>query len=139
MRHIFYITVFIIFFSCESKTKFKEPEDLISREQMIDLLIDLHIGVAAKNVKNKNLERDINYMVFVFEKYKIDSIRFQKSNIYYMSNIEEYEEMFEEVEAKLKILHDQYDLNKDTLNDIGKRIEEYERMSEKIRKGELVK
>jgi len=139
MRHIFYITVFIIFFSCESKTKFKEPKDLISREQMIDLLIDLHIGVAAKNVKNKNLERDINYMVFVFEKYKIDSIRFQKSNIYYMSNIEEYEEMFEEVEAKLKILHDQYDLNKDTLNDIGKRIEEYERMSEKIRKGELVK
>ena len=78
-------------------------------------------------------------MAFVFEKYQIDSTRFAVSNTYYMSNIEEYEDMFEEVQKQIEILREIYDLEKDTLDEIGKRIEEYENKSEKIKKGELVK
>lgn len=117
MKNIIYIVIFVLFFSCESKTKFKKPKDLIAKDQMIDLLTDLHLGVGTNNVKDKNSERDKNYMVLVFDKYKIDSTQFTTSNTYYISNIEEYEDMFEEVEKRLKILHDKYNLKKDSLEE----------------------
>ena len=116
-----------------------KPEDLISKGEMIDLLVDLHMGVVAQNIKNKNLERNINYMTFIFEKYDIDSTRFARSNTYYMSNIEEYENMFEEVQKRMEAFQDKYDLDKDTINDINKRMEEYEKRSEKIKKDGMVK
>lgn len=136
MNQFIYISIILLVFSCNSKTKFKEPEDLISKEKMIDLLVDLHLGVAAQNIKNKNLERDKNYLAFVFEKYHIDSTRFAVSNTYYMSNIEEYEDMFEEVQKQIEVLREIYDLEKDTL---AERMEKYENRMEKIKKGELVK
>ncbi len=41
-------------------------------------------------------------MPLVYEKYKIDSTRFTISNVYYTSEIEEYEKMLKEVKARLK-------------------------------------
>lgn len=136
MKHLIYLSIVFFLYSCESKTKLQKPEDLISKEQMIDLLVDLHIGVAAQNIKNKNLERNINYLTIIFEKYGVDSTRFEKSNTYYLSNIEEYENMFEEVQKQIEVLREKYDLEKDTLSE---RMEEYENRAEKIKKGELVK
>ncbi|MCF6296397.1 MAG: DUF4296 domain-containing protein [Flavobacteriaceae bacterium] len=117
MKYIIFITLFVLFLSCESKTKFKEPESLISKEQMIDLLTDLHIATSSRNIKDKNLEKNKNYMGLVFEKYKIDSTQFANNNTYYMSNIVEYENMFKEVEKRLKTLRDKYNIEKDTLEE----------------------
>ena len=41
-------------------------------------------------------------MAFVYEKYKIDSSRFNRSNTYYISTIDEYIKLFREVKDSLE-------------------------------------
>jgi hypothetical protein len=71
---------------------------------MIDLLYDMHVVIGTSNIKNVHLEKNRNYMSLVYEKYGIDSSRFASSNLYYTSNIVEYEEIYEEVERRLDTL-----------------------------------
>lgn len=101
--------------SCESKVDYEKPKDLIPKEVMIDLLYDMHLAVGSSNLRNKNLERDRNYMSIVYEKYKIDSTRFAISNIYYTSQVDEYEEIFEEVEKRLEVLQSKYQNERDSI------------------------
>ena len=60
------------------------------------------MAAAAKNVKNKNLERKISYAPFVYDKYKIDSARFQRSNFYYTSKIDLYRPMLDQILVTLE-------------------------------------
>ena len=117
MKHWKYIALLIIFISCESKTKYKKPENLIPKEEMINLLVDLHLATGTVDVRDKNDQRDLNYMVLVYEKYQIDSTRLAESNFYYTSNIEEYEYIFKEVEKKLNIMKEKYKLIIDTVSE----------------------
>jgi hypothetical protein len=82
---------------------------------MIDLLYDMHIANGTSGIQNKNLERNINYMTFIYQKYNIDSIQFASSNLYYTANISEYEEIFKEVEKRLKVLQEYYVKERDSL------------------------
>ena len=115
MKRILCIAGLAILFSCESKLNYEKPKDLIPKDEMIDLLYDMHLAVGTSNVRNKNFEKDRNYMSLVYEKYNIDSTRFAISNIYYTSRVDEYEEMFEEVERRLEELHLMYESERDSI------------------------
>ena len=106
MKHYAYFFLIILLVSCESKVNYKAPDDLISKEQMIDILFDMHLAVGSVNVNNNHLEKNRNYMSLVYEKYRIDSVKFAESNLYYVSKAKEYEEIFEEVEKRLEALRD---------------------------------
>ncbi len=108
IKKITVILVIFLGFSCSSNTIYKEPKDLIPKDTMVSLLTDMMIATSAKNKKNKKLQRKINYMPLVYDTYKIDSVRFQKSNVYYMSNIEEYQEIFKQVQLTLETLQSKY-------------------------------
>lgn len=109
MKQVIYIFfILIILVSCTSRTIYKKPENLIGKEKMITIWTDLYIAMGAKSVKTKTLKKENNYIPLVLEKYKIDSIQFSKSNIYYTSRIEEYEKMFEEVQKRLDDLKSIY-------------------------------
>lgn len=97
---IFFISLF--FGSCTSNTILEKPENLIPRDQMVDLITDLIIAKEAKGIKNENLERKINYATILFEKYQIDSLRFKKSNLYYTSKIDDYNDILSKVDKRLK-------------------------------------
>jgi protein-tyrosine-phosphatase len=90
---------------------------------MIDLLYDMHLAVGTTNLRNKENEKDRNYMSLVYEKYGIDSTRFAVSNIYYTSQAIEYEEMFEEVERRLELLHEEYESERDSAINASQRKE----------------
>lgn len=115
MKKILYIFIFIFFVTCDSKIKYKKTDNLIPKEQMIDLLYDMHIANGASGVKSPNFNKKTNFMSLVYEKYKIDSTQFAISNTYYIANIDEYEDIFEEVERRLKILQDEYETKRDTV------------------------
>lgn len=102
MKQISYLLLFIFLVSCTSNTIFKEPKDLIPRDSMTLLLQDMMIASSSKFVKNINNQKKINYMSFVYDKYKIDSTRFQNSNYYYISKIDLYEEILNDVDTQLK-------------------------------------
>ncbi|QVY64353.1 DUF4296 domain-containing protein [Polaribacter sp. Q13] len=101
MKKLSYLLILTFLVSCTSNTIFKKPEDLIPRDTMTLLLGDMMIASSAKYVKNINEQKKINYMPFIYEKYKIDSLRFQKSNFYYISKIDLYEEIFTDVKKNL--------------------------------------
>ena len=110
MNKFIYILILTVFFgACTSNTIIKKPENLIPKEQMVDLLTDIFIANGGDNIKNLNLQRSTNYFPFVFEKYQIDTIRFRESNYYYTSRIDDYDEILEKVDKRLKALKEQYD------------------------------
>lgn len=115
MRNVICLSLLFLLLSCESKVKYEKPENLIAKEQMIDLLYDIHLANGTSGVKNKDLENNLNYLSLVFEKYKIDSGRFAESNLYYIANINEYEDIFEEVERRLEALKVKYDRKRDSV------------------------
>jgi len=105
MKKFNYIILLSVFFiGCTSNTIIKKPDHLISKKQMVDLLTDMLIASGAENIKNEDLERNVNYFPLVFEKYGIDSTRFKESNFYYTSRIDDYEEILKKVEERLKSL-----------------------------------
>ena len=115
------IATLLLLLACESRVNYEKPKDLIPREQMIDMLFDMHLAVGTSNVKNKNLEKGRNYMSLVYEKYDIDSTRFKISNIYYTSRVVEYEEMLEEVQERINVLYEANQTTRDSLINAAKR------------------
>jgi len=97
MKKTVLILLLIFIWSCTSKTIYKKPADLIPKKQMINLLTDLYLANGARSVENIDYKREPNYIPLVFEKYHIDSARFKRSNIYYTSKLDEYQEMFQKV------------------------------------------
>ncbi|MFD0992722.1 DUF4296 domain-containing protein [Tenacibaculum geojense] len=107
--------------SCTSNTVYKKPEGLIPKDTMIALLTDMYIASAAKNTKNKFLQNRVNYMYLVHEKYGIDSTRFDMSNTYYTSKIEEYNDLIKEVKKRLEAKHEVYVKLVDSLDSIKRK------------------
>jgi hypothetical protein len=102
MKKLSYLLLSLFLVSCTSNTIFKEPKDLIPRDTMSLLMQDMMIASSAKFVKNVNKQTKINYMGFVYNKYQIDSTRFQRSNYYYTSKIDLYEEIMDDAKTQLE-------------------------------------
>lgn len=105
--YLFFLSVFLM--ACTSNTIIKKPDNLIPKNQMVDLLTDMLVAAGAENIKNVDLERNVNYFPLVFEKYGIDSTRFKESNYYYTSQIDDYEKILKEVDERLKVLKEKLD------------------------------
>ena len=103
MRKI--IAFFIIstlFISCKEEVVNK-PKRLIEKEVMVDIMYDLSILEAIKNQNPASLDTfKINSRDYIFKKYKIDSVQFAKSNVYYASDYNEYKSMFEKISKRLE-------------------------------------
>jgi len=110
MKKIIYILfISILIVSCTSKTIFKKPDNLIPKEQMIDLLVDIQLARGAKSVKNKYGKRNIDYMYLVYEKYHIDSTRFAESNFYYTTDVDQYADILKKVKNQIIEKRDFYE------------------------------
>ena len=96
------LILIILFASCKSNTIYDEPLDLIPKDSMMLLLKDLYLATAAKNIKNARQQKKVSYTTLVYNKYNIDSLRFNSSNLYYTSKIDVYEPMLNEITALLK-------------------------------------
>ena len=104
MKRFYALFVVLLIWSCNDKVTYEKPENLIGKEKMTDLLYEMHIAIGTSNIKKVHLEKNRNYMSLVYDKYGIDSTQFASSNLYYTSNIIEYEEIYEEVERRLDTL-----------------------------------
>ncbi len=99
----------LFFGACTSNTIIKKPDNLIPKDEMVDLLTEMLLASGAQNIKNLNLQRKVNYFPLVFKKYNIDSARFKESNYYYTSRIDDYDEILGKVDERLKILKKYYE------------------------------
>ena len=97
------LIVLLAVVSCR-KEAVPKPDNLLPKEKMADILHDITLINAMKGVDKKKLEASIlHYDTFIYKKYDIDSTRFIESNNYYAANPEEYDKIYELVEAKLNV------------------------------------
>ena len=105
MSKFFYIALLGLFLiNCTSNTIIKKPDNLVSKDEMANILTDMFLASGGENIKNLQLQRKVNYFPLVYEKHQIDSTRFKESNFYYVSRIDDYQEILDKVDKKLKEL-----------------------------------
>lgn len=104
-RFIIYLSVILTITACNNFSGPKKPKNLISKEKMVNILIDARLLGSANNI-NKNImqKHGIEVSSYVFEKYGIDSLQFALSNEYYAYHIKDYEEIYDKVIDSLEEL-----------------------------------
>ena len=85
MKNLSIVLCFLFLTSCVQKL-IEEPDNLISEEEITNLLYDLAVLNSAKSINAKIFkDHDIEPMEVIFSKYKVDSVQFVESNSYYAS------------------------------------------------------
>jgi len=120
MKKIFYFFSIIFFLSCTSNTILEKPKDLIPKDSMTLLIEEMMIASSSKFIKNKFQETEINYMTLLYERFKIDSSRFQTSNLYYMSKVDIYKKILEQATKNLEAKKEIYASKKTKLDSLRK-------------------
>ena len=91
------LAVLALFVSCKDELV-KKPDNLIDKDVMVDIIYDISILDAIRNQNPTSVDSfKINSRDFIFKKYKVDSLRFVKSNMYYSADYEGYKAMFDKV------------------------------------------
>jgi len=100
--------------SCYGIDRPKKPENLMSKDKMVDVLVELALVSSAKGINKRELEnKGIVPDTFVYKKHKIDSTIFASSNNYYAYDIDEYSQIYKDVRDSLESLRTFYkDLEK---------------------------
>ena len=125
MKKLAFLLVLMMIMGCNEKT-IQKPENLIGKDQMAEILYDLAVINAAKKTNPWRLsDRNIELMPFIYQKHGIDSVQFVQSDIYYASVPDEYEDIYQVVEARLASEKAIYEEEKkragDSLRKVGER------------------
>ena len=99
------ICIFLVLFSCSFNIEKKEvPDNLISEEEMINILYDMSLISVSKGINKRILENNgMKPKKYILKKYNIDSLQFVVSNEYYSKDLEIYLSIYEEVLNKLQL------------------------------------
>lgn len=96
--------------SCQDLKKTEKPDNLIPEEKMIDILTELSLLHAARNYNKFKLEETgIKPDKYIFEKFNIDSLQFEKSNNYYAEQYSQYERIYDSVKARIEVMKSRLD------------------------------
>lgn len=134
-RLCFLICILGLSFSCNPVEKPKKPENLIARNKMVDILLDVFIINAAKGTEKKTLENNnVTPDDYIYKKYQIDSLQFAKSNEYYAYDIKVYESIINEVESKLNAKKIRYQEEIDLEEErISKRLDSIKKIGDSLK------
>lgn len=99
-RIVFFLSLIFLLNSCKQEA-IQKPKNLIEQNKMVDIIYDLSLLEGIKT-QNYGVKQNINAMQFIYNKYKIDSLQFVKSNQYYASDIRNYKKMYEEVSKRIE-------------------------------------
>jgi hypothetical protein len=94
-KYLIFIALFTLIISCKEENK---PINLVEKDVMIQIMYDLSVLQAIKYQNPTSIDSfKINARDFVFKKYKVDSLQFAQSNVYYSLDSQQYKEMFSQV------------------------------------------
>ena len=110
MRLVVAIILTILFVSCGNIDKPEKPKNLISKDKMANIILDISLLRSAEGTYKTKVENE-GYSLegYVFERHQIDSIQFALSNEYYSYDLDSYLKIYEKVEDSLKRLKEFYE------------------------------
>ncbi|TYB79017.1 DUF4296 domain-containing protein [Bizionia myxarmorum] len=137
-KNLIYAVFMLVLMGCSQFGGPKKPKNLISKNDMVSILVDLSLLSSAKGVNKMVLENNgISPEDYVYKTHNIDSLQFLNSNSYYSYNTEDYEVILKRVEDSLNALKTKYKavinekLNKDMKS---KQLNDSNASSDSIRK-----
>lgn len=103
MRKLFLLSSLLVFMtSCYKYNKPSKPDYLISKKDMVNILVDIRLIKSVTGVERKKLDSlNVEVNTYVYNKYNIDSVAFAQSNQYYSYHLEDYEEIYAKVDDSL--------------------------------------
>lgn len=110
MRILVCLLILILGLSlCRQKREIDPGGDILSKEKLIPILIDIHLAEAeileGRYYNNDSAKRDFNLMEQkIFKKHKVDSSFYFKSYRYYAKNLNDLEEIYRQVADSLHLM-----------------------------------
>ena len=105
MKRILCIYLSLLLVSCYNIYKPKKPENLLSKDKMVEVIVDMALFSSVKGLNKYELQQ---YGVlpedYIYEKHHIDSLQFALSNEYYTYDLDDYESIYERVFDSLQVL-----------------------------------
>jgi hypothetical protein len=97
--------MFFAFWGCQDVKFPEKPANLMTEDQMVDVLTEVYLINSARSQDNKTIiQSKVQMDSFVFKKFKIDSLQFALSNAYYSANLDTYNRLFTRVDERLQFL-----------------------------------
>ncbi len=111
MKHTFLFFILLVFtVSCQDLKKTEKPEDLIPEAKMVDVLTELSLLHAARNFNKQKLEETgIKPEEYIYKRFNIDSLQFERSNNYYSEQYSQYERIYDSVKVRLQVIKSRLD------------------------------
>ena len=120
-KNITLLILLIFSVSCQDLKKSDKPEDLIPESKMIDVLTELSLLHAARNYNKQMLEETgVDMDTYIYEKFDIDSLQFERSNNWYSEQYSQYESIYDSVKNRLQVMKNKLD----SLREIEVRIQD---------------
>lgn len=102
MKNFVLFLIFLAFLGCQDVKFPEKPENLMTEDQMVDVLTEVYLINSARSLDNKTIiQSKVQLDSFVFKKFNIDSLQFALSNAYYTSNLNTYNRLFARVDERL--------------------------------------
>jgi len=103
------ICLCLLIVSCNNFKKPNKPENLISKDKMVEIIVDMTLLSSAKGSNKIILEvQGVLPEEYVYKRHNIDSVQFALSNEYYTFDIDEYESIYDKVSDSLTKLKTYY-------------------------------
>lgn len=105
MKHLPILLILLLsFFGCQNVDQPEKPENLISKDKMVDILTETYLANASRSVDNKSIIRKgIMMDDLIYKNFGVDSLQFAKSNAFYAADVNTYMSIFQEVETRLDV------------------------------------
>lgn len=105
MRLIIYLFIGILFWSC-NKPYIKKPDDLLSKSEMVDILVDLYTNQQLVNAipsQNGNVKLDLaRNSLYILQQHDTTHQTFEESYKYYFTDPKTFNSILENVKKELE-------------------------------------
>jgi hypothetical protein len=102
MRSACIIAFLFILSACQEVVRPEKPEHLLSKEEMIDILVESYTGNSARSIDNRTLrDSGVQLDSILYQEFNTDSLTFAQSHVYYSSQLNDYIFIMTEVEKVL--------------------------------------
>ena len=94
-RFIIFFLILVVVTACNRFRGPDKPDDLISKEEMVSILIDSRFLTTGNTMTKKTMkDSSVDVSTYIYKKYNVDSLQFALSNSYYAFHVDEYEEIY---------------------------------------------
>ena len=102
--------LFLILNSCQTAEKVEKPDNLLSKDEMVNILSDIAVLKSANDINSNRLSNFIDTPFdYITQKYQVDSLTIVKNLEYYNFQFNDNLSIYRQVEENIKIRKERID------------------------------